>query len=163
MKRLEFQAIVLAGGRGTRLPELVGERPKCLLPIGPFPMIFYPLYLLQKHGFQEIIVVVLETQRSEIQQVIERTPIRSKIDYATIPSDNDYGTADALRHIQDKIKCDVVVLSCDTITNVNLHPLLDCFRQYNASIVTQLFECGFEADTIVPGPKTKHKQGDRTA
>lgn len=54
---LEFQAVVLAGGRGTRLPELTGDRPKCLLPIGPFPLIWYPLQMLQKHGFQGNIFV----------------------------------------------------------------------------------------------------------
>lgn len=102
MTRTEFQAIVLAAGRGTRLPELTGDRPKCLLPIGPYPMIFYPLQMLQKHGFQEIIVIVLEAQRSEIQQALERLPLKVKIEYATIPSDSDYGTADALRHIQDR-------------------------------------------------------------
>lgn len=48
---LEFQAVVLAAGRGTRLPELTGDRPKCLLPIGPFPLLWYPLHMLQKHGF----------------------------------------------------------------------------------------------------------------
>lgn len=102
MKNLEFQAVVLAGGRGTRFPELTGERPKCLLPIGPFPLIYYPLQTLQRHGFQEAIVVVLESQRTEIQQAIEKLPIKLKVDIATIPSEVDFGTADALRHIQDR-------------------------------------------------------------
>lgn len=57
------------------------------------------------------------------------------------------------------IKCDLVVVSCDTITNVDLFTMLDHFRKNSASIVTQLFKGGLEADTIVPGPKTKHKQG----
>lgn len=48
----EFQAIVLAAGRGTRLPEVLGDTPKCLLPIGPYPLIWYPLNLLQQHNFQ---------------------------------------------------------------------------------------------------------------
>lgn len=48
----EFQAVVLAAGHGTRFPDLVGNRPKCLLPIGPFPLIYYPLQLLHKYGFQ---------------------------------------------------------------------------------------------------------------
>lgn len=129
MTKTEFQAIVLAGGRGTRFTELTGDRPKCLLPVGPFPMIFYPLHMLQTHGFQEIIVIVVESQRSEIQQAIERTPIKTKLDFATLPSDTDYGTADALKHIKDKIKCDLVVVSCDTITNVSLFPMLNYFRQ----------------------------------
>lgn len=52
MVALEFQAIVFAAGRGTRLPELTGSHPKCLLPVGPFPLLFFPLNLLQKHNFQ---------------------------------------------------------------------------------------------------------------
>lgn len=57
------------------------------------------------------------------------------------------------------IKCDLVVISCDTVTNINLFKMLNLFRQNDASIVTQLFKGGLEADAIVPGPKTKHKQG----
>lgn len=38
--------------------------------------------------------------------------------------------------------------------------MLNYFRQYNASIVAQLFKGGAEADAVVPGPKTKHKQGN---
>lgn len=98
----EFQAIVLAGGRGNRFQELHGDKPKCLLPIGPYPMIFYPLQMLQKHGFQEIIVIVLESERSEIQQAIESTPIKAKIDYAILPSNSEYGTAEALKHFKDR-------------------------------------------------------------
>lgn len=98
---MEFQAIVLAGGRGSRYPDLIGDRPKCLLPIGPFPMIFYPLHMLQKHGFSEIIVIVLESERSEIQQTLERTPIKAKLDFVTLP-DSNYGTANALKHIYDR-------------------------------------------------------------
>lgn len=37
--------------------------------------------------------------------------------------------------------------------------MINQFRQNNASIVMQLFKGGLEAETIVPGPKTKHKQG----
>lgn len=101
MAKNEFQAIVLAAGGGSRVSDLIGDRPKCLLPIGPFPMIYYPLNMLEKHGFQDIIIIVLESQRSEIQQALEKAPIKAKLEFATIP-DND-GTADALRHIQDRL------------------------------------------------------------
>lgn len=57
MGLVEFQAVVMAAGRGSRLPELTGDRPKCLLPIGPFPLIWYPLHMLQKHGFQGKLLV----------------------------------------------------------------------------------------------------------
>lgn len=48
-----FQAVVLAGGPGSRIPDLVPNvKPKCILPIGPYPLIWYPLQMLQSHGFQ---------------------------------------------------------------------------------------------------------------
>lgn len=58
-----------------------------------------------------------------------------------------------------RLKTDLVVVSCDCITNISLFPLLNCFRKNNASIVVQLFKGGLDADAIVPGPKAKHKQG----
>lgn len=48
---IEFQAVVLAAGRGSRFPDLTEGRPKCLLPVGPFPLVWYPLSMLQRHGF----------------------------------------------------------------------------------------------------------------
>lgn len=102
MRYTEFQAVLLAGGRGTRFPELTGDKPKCLLPIGPFPLVFYPLQMLHRNGFQEVLVVVIESQRLEIQQAVEKLPLKLKVEYATIPADVDFGTADALRHIYDK-------------------------------------------------------------
>lgn len=48
---MEFQAIVLAGGKGSRMSELSSNIPKCLLPIGNKPMIFYSVRMLEKAGF----------------------------------------------------------------------------------------------------------------
>jgi translation initiation factor eIF-2B subunit gamma len=50
--KTEFQAVILAGGIGSRYRDLVGNRPKCLLPVGPYPLIFYPLNFLNTYGFQ---------------------------------------------------------------------------------------------------------------
>jgi translation initiation factor eIF-2B subunit gamma len=48
---MEFQAIILAGGKGNRLHELTKKVPKCLLPIGNKPMVWYPARFLEKAGF----------------------------------------------------------------------------------------------------------------
>lgn len=50
----ELQAVLLCGGRGSRLPELSGAPPKCLLPVGPYPLVYYPLNMLRNQGFQGI-------------------------------------------------------------------------------------------------------------
>lgn len=46
--------------------------------------------------------MVLENERSEIQQALERTPLKIKIDFVAIDNDSDFGTADSLRIIHDK-------------------------------------------------------------
>ncbi|XP_075165309.1 eukaryotic translation initiation factor 2B subunit gamma [Haematobia irritans] len=153
----EFQAVVLAAGRGTRLPEVLGKTPKCLLPIGPYPLLWYPLNLLQQHNFSEAIVIVLESERSEIQVALEKTSIKMKLDFVCIPTDSDFGTADSLRYVHDKIQSDFLVLSCDIVSNVSLFPLINKFRQHDASLTALLFKSGFESDVTLPGPKTKHK------
>lgn len=51
-KILEFQSVVLAAGRGSRLPDVGGDVSKCLLPVGPYPVLWYSLNMLEKIGFQ---------------------------------------------------------------------------------------------------------------
>ena len=62
----EFQAVVMAAGTGSRFTELSSHRAKCLLPLGNLPMVWYPLNLLHRIGFQEVIVVVTEATRAQV-------------------------------------------------------------------------------------------------
>ncbi len=50
--RPEFQAVVMAGGRGSRFTELTRHKAKCFLPVGNLPLVWYPLHMLQKAGFK---------------------------------------------------------------------------------------------------------------
>lgn len=47
-------------------------------------------------------MVVVESQKGEIQQVLEKLPLEIKIELATIPSDTDFGTAETLKHISER-------------------------------------------------------------
>lgn len=51
---MEFHPVILAGGRGSRMFPLCEECPKALLPVGNRPLIWYPVQLLEKHGFEGI-------------------------------------------------------------------------------------------------------------
>lgn len=55
---LELQPVILAAGEGSRLFPLTDTIPKCLLPIGNKPMIWYPVHYLEQYGFQGIIFYV---------------------------------------------------------------------------------------------------------
>lgn len=49
-----MKAIILAGGRGTRLQPLTNDVPKPMLPLYEYPVIEYIVELLKKYGINEI-------------------------------------------------------------------------------------------------------------
>jgi glucose-1-phosphate thymidylyltransferase len=52
-----MKGLVCAGGEATRLGELTRAINKHLLPVGSWPMVYYPLQLLQLAGIREVLVV----------------------------------------------------------------------------------------------------------
>jgi len=52
-----LRGIVLAGGKGTRLGELTRVTNKHLLPVGPYPMVYFPLKKLAGVGLDDILLV----------------------------------------------------------------------------------------------------------
>ena len=52
-----LRGVILAGGKGSRLGELTRVTNKHLLPVGPFPVIYYPLRKLVGAGVREILLV----------------------------------------------------------------------------------------------------------
>ncbi len=54
---MNVRGVILAGGKGTRLGELTRVTNKHLLPVGPFPMVYYPLKKLVGAGIREILLV----------------------------------------------------------------------------------------------------------
>jgi glucose-1-phosphate thymidylyltransferase len=54
---MNLQGIILAGGKGTRLGELTKVTNKHLLPVGLFPMVYYPLRKLVGAGIRNIMLV----------------------------------------------------------------------------------------------------------
>lgn len=53
----EARGLVCAGGEASRLEELTRVTNKHLLPVGRWPMIYYPLELMQRCGIREVLIV----------------------------------------------------------------------------------------------------------
>ena len=51
------KGLICAGGEATRLGELTRVANKHLLPVGRWPMVYYPLQLLQLAGVTDVLVV----------------------------------------------------------------------------------------------------------
>src|SRR5437588_1323659 len=54
---MKARGVILAGGKGTRLGELTKVTNKHLLPVGPLPMVYYPLKKLVGAGIRDVMLV----------------------------------------------------------------------------------------------------------
>ncbi|MGL6279935.1 MAG: sugar phosphate nucleotidyltransferase [Gaiella sp.] len=73
-----MKGLVCAGGEATRLGELTRVTNKHLLPVGRWPMVLYPLQLLERAGVREVLLV---TGKGHAGQMIDllgdgRLPVR---------------------------------------------------------------------------------------
>ena len=48
----ELQPVILAAGEGSKMFPLTENMPKCLLPVGNVPLVWYVVNYLEKYGFQ---------------------------------------------------------------------------------------------------------------
>jgi glucose-1-phosphate thymidylyltransferase len=53
-----MKGVLLAAGSGTRLLPLTKVTNKQLLPVGPYPAVYYPLHTLMEMGITDVLVIV---------------------------------------------------------------------------------------------------------
>jgi glucose-1-phosphate thymidylyltransferase len=56
-KGIRARGLICAGGEATRLQELTRITNKHLLPVGRWPMVYYPLQLMQELGIRDVLLV----------------------------------------------------------------------------------------------------------
>ena len=62
-----MKGLIAAGGSATRLAELTRVTNKHLLPVGRWPMVYYPLQLLQRLGIREVLLDVDLTYKVQVE------------------------------------------------------------------------------------------------
>ncbi|KAM9322420.1 translation initiation factor eIF2B subunit gamma [Pholidichthys leucotaenia] len=157
---MELQAVLMAAGGGSRMTDLTYNTPKPVLPVGNKPLMWYPLNLLERVGFEEVIVITTKEVQKMLSADQKMKEVKMKMDWVCIQEDGDMGTADALRYIQQKIKTDILVVSCDLITDAALHEVVDLFRAHNATLA-MLMSKTHEFTETVPGQKGKKRTAEQ--
>lgn len=158
---IDFQAVVMAAGRGSRLTELLNpDCPKYLLPVGNLPMIYYPLCTLKKAGFSDVIVVVPSSVKQKIDDTLaEKVGLR--IDYEFVSTgDDDVGTLQSLVQLvnKGKIKKDLLVVGCDLVTDFDLTRVANLHRIHEATLTLLLAPVSQSLkESPVPGIRGKPK------
>lgn len=127
-----MEAIVLAGGFGTRLNHIVNGVPKPMAPINGKPFLEYILDDLSNKGISKIIMAVGYKHELIIEYFGELYK-GIAIDYSVEESPLFTGGAIklALRMCQNQ---DVFVINGDTYFNVNLLEMKDAHQRYAADL-----------------------------
>jgi glucose-1-phosphate thymidylyltransferase len=73
-----MKGLVCAGGSATRLAELTRVTNKHLLPVGHWPMVYYPLQLLQRLGVRDILLVTGQQHAGDFIDLLGNGRVRSR-------------------------------------------------------------------------------------
>ena len=115
------EAIILAGGLGTRLREVVADRPKCMALINGKPFLHYLVEYLQKEGITHFIFSV-GYMHEMIEDYLKR--MQPAISYQISLEEEPMGTGGGI-----KLACElardenVIVCNGDTMYKVNIAEL----------------------------------------
>jgi D-glycero-alpha-D-manno-heptose 1-phosphate guanylyltransferase len=129
-----MQAIILAGGFGTRLRSVVADVPKPLAPIGSKPFLDFLIEHLIEQGITHVILSVYH-QHELIIDYFEKNPPQIQLSYVIEP--RPLGTGGAIRYVFEKesINDNVFILNGDTYLDSNLRLMQQDFTKANSRIM----------------------------
>ncbi|EQB5881343.1 D-glycero-D-manno-heptose 1-phosphate guanosyltransferase [Campylobacter coli] len=116
-----MQAIVLAGGLGTRLRSVVQDLPKPMAPINGKPFLAFVLEYLKKQGITEVILSVsfkYELIQEYFEDEFDGIKIRYNIEKELL------GTGGAIKDALKLVKNEAYVVNGDTFFDIDLKKLV---------------------------------------
>jgi NDP-sugar pyrophosphorylase family protein len=126
-----MKAILLAGGKGTRLRPLTIHTPKPIVPIFGRPFLHYQIDLLRTVPEIDEVILSLNYQPRRIEEVFGHGDgLGLKIEYVVEPA--PLGTAGAIRYAGASLDSTVVVFNGDVMTEVDLPAVLRLHRDRKA-------------------------------
>ncbi len=73
-----MKGLICAGGTATRLEELTRVTNKHLLPVGRWPMVYYPLQLLQRVGVRDVLLVTGQQHAGDFIDLLGNGRVQSR-------------------------------------------------------------------------------------
>jgi NDP-sugar pyrophosphorylase family protein len=121
-----MQAVVLAGGKGTRLSPYTNILPKPLMPIGNMPILEVLLRQMKSAGFDEIIITV--GHLAELLEAFFKDGSRFGMSIRYSFEEFPLGTAGPLALI-DNLQGTFLVCNGDVLTTLKISDLLEFHRE----------------------------------
>jgi len=113
-----MQAVILAGGKGTRLHPITSAVPKPMAPLFGRPVMEHCLRLLARHGITDVIVTLSHMARQVTDYFGDGSAWGVNIRYSV--EEHPMGTAGGVKLVQSLIDGSFVVISGDTVTDFDL-------------------------------------------
>lgn len=130
------EAIILAGGLGTRLRSVVADLPKCLADVNGKPFLSYIIHQLKRNGIKKFIFS-LGYKSSEIEAFIKLN--LSGDEYNVVVENEPLGTGGGIElAMKMSHESDCIVVNGDTYFDVNLNDLSSCHLNENVECTISL-------------------------
>jgi D,D-heptose 1,7-bisphosphate phosphatase len=115
------QAVILCGGRGSRLGDLTADTPKPLLPIGEFPFLDVLLFELARHGIRRLLFLA-GFHADQVLEYAASTPLKTRFGLELLVSvePRPAGTGGALWQARDLLDECFFLVNGDSWFDVNL-------------------------------------------
>lgn len=142
------KAVILAGGKGSRLAPFIKNTPKALIKISGKPVIEHQIKLLREYGIKEIWILLGYLGEKIRKYLQDGKKWKVKIHYHQ--EEKLMGTAGALKILENKIKENFLVFSGDIMTDFDVKRFINYHRQKKgiASIIVHPSDHPFDSDLV---------------
>ena len=128
-----MKAVIIAGGKGTRLGKLTEEIPKPMLQLVGKPLMEYHIDLLKRYGITDIFVTVNYLKDSIINHFGNGERFGVNIKY--YEEKEPLGTAGGVKALENELGNDFLVVYGDVLVEMNISKLIE-FHQIQKSSAT---------------------------
>lgn len=132
-----MQALILAGGKGTRLQPYTTVLPKPLMPVADYPILEIIIRQLRHAGFGEVILAV--GHMSQLFQAFFQDGERFGVRIRYSLEEKALGTAGPIALALDLLEEDFLVMNGDILTTLDYQKLLNFHREKNAAATIGLY------------------------
>jgi mannose-1-phosphate guanylyltransferase/phosphomannomutase len=136
----EMKAIVLCGGKGTRLRPYTYSIPKPMLPLGTKPILEFVINNLSAHGFKEIYLTVGYLKENIMDYFGDGSRFGVKIKYFI--EEKEMNTAGSIVPCKKYIDDTFIVVMGDHLTSVNPQKLMQFHKKKGAMTTIALKRTG---------------------
>lgn len=139
-----MQAIILAGGKGTRLAERLEGKPKPLVNVGGVPLLERQIRTLEAHDVDEVVVLVNHAAE-QIRAFLSQTSFTASI--RVVDDGQPRGTAGAVLACLDVMQSRALIVYGDTLFDIDIAQMLAAHESSRADATLLLHPNDHPADS----------------